>query len=291
MKVQTSAALLLSSWVPATYAWGTLGHYTVAYVATNFVSTATKTYFQGILGDTTTDYLATVATWPDSYRYTTAGAFSAPFHYIDAQDSPPTSCGVSYSRDCGTTGCIVSAIQNYTTILQKGTASAANLDIAAKMIIHFLGDIHQPLHDENLDVGGNTIAVTYAGATTNLHSIWDTAIPEQYTGGYALSDAKTWAATLTTAIKTGTYSSLKAGWTEDIDIDDPVTSSMVWASDSNAYVCSTVLPKGVTAVETGDLSTNGYYTAAIPVVKLQIAKAGYRLAAWLDLIATGTTNL
>ncbi|ATZ52163.1 hypothetical protein BCIN_07g06590 [Botrytis cinerea B05.10] len=136
MKVQTSAALLLSSWVPATYAWGTLGHYTVGYVATNFVSTATKTYFQDILGDTSADYLASVAAWADSYRYTTAGTFTAPFHYIDAQDNPPSSCGVSYSRDCGSTGCIISAINNYTTILQKGTASAANLDIAAKMIIH-----------------------------------------------------------------------------------------------------------------------------------------------------------
>ncbi|RAL64302.1 hypothetical protein DID88_002194 [Monilinia fructigena] len=261
--------------------------YTVAYVATNFVSTATKSYFQEILGNTSTDYLASVATWSDSYRYTTAGAFSAPFHYIDAQDSPPSSCGVEYSRDCGSSGCVVSAINNYTTILQKGTANAANLNIAAK----FIGDIHQPLHDENLDVGGNTISVTYAGKTTNLHAVWDTSIPEQYVGGYSLADAKSWAATLTTAIKTGNYSSLKAGWTEDIDIHDPITSSLAWASDTNAYVCSTVLKDGVADVKTGDLSTNGYYTAAIPVVKLQIAKAGYRLAAWLDLIATGTTNL
>ncbi|KAF7863194.1 hypothetical protein EAF04_007277 [Stromatinia cepivora] len=291
MKVQTSAALLLSSWVPATYAWGGLGHETVAYIATNFVSAATKSYFQGILGDSTTDYLASVAAWSDSYRYTAAGKFSAPFHFIDAEDNPPTSCGVDYARDCGSGGCVVSAIKNYTSILQDGTASAANLDIAAKMIIHFVGDIHQPLHDEELDIGGNTISVTYAGKKTNLHAIWDTQIPEQYVGGYALADAKTWAATLTTAIKTGTYSSLASGWTEGIDIDDPVSSSMVWAVDSNAHVCSTVFSDGVSAVETGDLSTNGYYAAAIPIVKLQIAKAGYRLAAWLDLIATGTTNL
>jgi len=49
----------------------------------------------------------------DSYRYTTAGKFSAPFHYIDALDSPPSSCGVDYTRDCGTGGCVVSAINNY----------------------------------------------------------------------------------------------------------------------------------------------------------------------------------
>ncbi|PQE14177.1 nuclease s1 protein [Rutstroemia sp. NJR-2017a BVV2] len=286
MKFQACAAILLAAGIPSSYAWGTLGHYTVGYVATNFVSTATKTYFQKILSDTSTDYLATVATWADSYRYTTAGSFSAPFHYIDAQDSPPSSCGVEYSRDCGSTGCVVSAIKNYTTILQKGTASAANLAIAAK----FVGDIHQPLHDENLDVGGNTISVTYNGATTNLHSIWDTAIPEQYVGGYSLADAKSWAATLTTAIKTGTYKTAKTSWASTADISDPVSSAMVWASDSNAYVCSTVIPKGVAAVEGVDLS-GAYYTSAIPVVELQIAKAGYRLAAWLDLIATGTTSL
>lgn len=54
---------------------------------------------------------------------------------------------------------------------------------------------------------------------------------------------------------------------------------MVWASDTNAHVCDTVFADGVASVKTGDLSTNGYYAAAIPVVKLQIAKAGYRLVA------------
>lgn len=49
----------------------------------------------------------------DSYRYTTAGTFSAPYHYIDALDSPPTSCSVDYARDCGVGGCVVSAISNY----------------------------------------------------------------------------------------------------------------------------------------------------------------------------------
>ena len=65
---------------------------------------------------------------------------------------------------------------------------------------------------------------------------------------------------------------------------------MVWASDSNAYVCTTVIPDGVAATEDIDLSGK-YYTTVLPVVKLQFAKAGYRLAAWLNLIATGSTGL
>ncbi|PVH76445.1 S1/P1 nuclease [Cadophora sp. DSE1049] len=291
MKMQLSTStLLLASLAPLCSAWGTLGHDTIAYIATNFVSSATKTYFQTILGDTSTDYLASVATWADSYRYTTAGKFSAPFHYIDAQDSPPSSCGVDYSRDCGTGGCVVSAISNYTTRVKTTSLTSAERIIAAKMLIHFIGDIHQPLHDENLDVGGNDIDVTFNGVSTNLHAIWDTAIPEKLIGGYSLAYAKTWATNLTTAIKTGTYKSASASWLTGMKLSDPVASSMIWASDSNAYVCSAVMPKGVSPLETVDLA-GAYYEGVVGVVELQVAKAGYRLAAWLNLIATGVTGL
>jgi hypothetical protein len=125
--------LLTSALLPGALAWGAMGHEAVAYVASNFVSATTKSYFQTLLGDTSADYLATASTWADSYRYTTAGKFSAPFHYIDANDSPPSTCGVDYARDCGAAGCIVSALQNYTTILLDARYSAANRQIAAKV--------------------------------------------------------------------------------------------------------------------------------------------------------------
>lgn len=139
----------------------------------------------------------------------------------------------------------------------------------------FVGDIHQPLHDENLDYGGNDIDVTYGSDSTNLHAIWDTNMPEQYAGGYTLADAKKWATTLTTAIKSGTYESEASGWLNGLDLSDPVSTSMSWAQDANAYVCSTVMPNGYQVLETEDLS-GSYYTSALPVIKLQFAKAGYR---------------
>ncbi len=113
MAYRMLSAAVLASTIPTAVAWGAMGHEAVAYVATNFVASATKTYFQGLLGDTSGDYLASVAAWADSYRSTTAGKFSAPFHYIDANDSPPSSCGVDFDRDCGSEGCVVSAIANY----------------------------------------------------------------------------------------------------------------------------------------------------------------------------------
>lgn len=104
--MRTSALLLpVLTFAPSALAWGDLGHQTVAAIAQNYLSSATQTWVSDLLGDTMVD----VATWADEYRYTTAGAFSKGFHFIDAKDSPPTSCSVSYSRDCGS-GCSVSAM-------------------------------------------------------------------------------------------------------------------------------------------------------------------------------------
>lgn len=114
-------------------------------------------------------------------------------------------------------------------------------------------------------------------------------MPEQLVGS-TQADALTWATSLTKAINSGTYESEASSWLTGIDLSDPITTAMSWATDSNAYVCSTVIPNGISAVENVDLS-GAYYNSAIPVIELQIAKAGYRLAAWLDLIATGETGL
>ncbi|KAF2474153.1 uncharacterized protein BDR25DRAFT_332322 [Lindgomyces ingoldianus] len=290
MAIPKVLLLSLLPFLPCTSAWGTLGHDTVAFIAQNFVSASTATWAQNILADTSTSYLASVATWADSYRYTTEGAFSAPYHYIDANDNPPSSCSVDYDRDCPAEGCVVSAIANYTTRVKTSNISATEKQKALKWIVHFIGDIHQPLHDEALEVGGNTISVTFSGTATNLHHIWDSNMPEKLIGGYSLTDAKNWATNLTAEIKSGSYASQAAGWLSGINGADAKASSMVWAKDANAYVCSTVLPNGAEAVRNQALD-GAYYDKAIPVIELQIAKAGYRLAAWLNLIATGQVGL
>ena len=93
--------------------------------------------------------------------------------------------------------------------------------------------------------------------------------------------------TLTTMIKSGIYESLAAGWVSGISISTQASikkAAMKWANDSNAKVCTVVMPDGVDTLESGDLDGD-YYTSALPTVKLQLAKAGYRLAKWLDAIA------
>lgn len=179
-----SSLLLIVATLHGVRAWGSLGHATVAYIAQNYVTDDVATWYestpdlilqtlfreadtqdraQGVLDDTSDSYLANIASWADSYRETTAGAWSASLHFIDAEDDPPTACNVDFDRDCGDTGCSVSAITNYTQRVGDGRLSATNVNQALMFLVHFVGDITQPLHDEAYEVGGNDIDVTYQG--------------------------------------------------------------------------------------------------------------------------------
>jgi S1/P1 Nuclease len=278
--------LLLSGLVslPGVLSWGILGHQTVAWIAQSLISDDTASFVKSTLESSRTDYMANISTWAESYRYTSAGAWSAPLHYIDANDSPPGECDVEFNRDCGESGCVVSALVNYTNIVMDTGASADERRDALRFVIHFAGDIHQPLHVENIERGGNGINVTFAGKSNNLHHLWDTEIPEKIADGLG---AKAWAQTLVDDINNGNTFGNVSAWGQDISLDDTEATTLSWADDANDFVCTDVLPDGVAAVEEGDLS-NAYFDAHGQVAKLQIAKAGYRLAKYLDLIASAS---
>ncbi|KAK3393190.1 phospholipase C/P1 nuclease domain-containing protein [Podospora didyma] len=278
--------------LPPAIAWGGFGHIAVAYVATNFVSNETTAYFQRLLRNDTQDYLAGVATWADSLRYSKYFRFTSPFHYIDAKDDPPRYCGIEYERDCKEVGCVVSALANYTTRLLDADLHISERNIAAKFIIHFVGDIHQPLHTEDVARGGNSIPVTFDGRNFNLHHVWDTSIVEKLVGHvsrHPYAEAERWAGELTQEINSGKFKASSQSWLKDVDLADPKSTALAWAVEANAYVCTTVLPEGPQAIIGQELGSS-YYEAAAPVVEAQVARAGYRLAAWLDLIVSNINS-
>jgi hypothetical protein len=215
------------------------------------------------------------------------------FHYIDAEDDPPNSCNVDFERDChAEEGCIVSAIANYTQRVQQPSVLPAHeVNYALRWIVHFLGDIAQPLHTEAIAVGGNTINVTFDGEGWNLHALWDTAIPNKIRDidNVSLADAKSWAADLIQDIKTGKYKACAQTWVQGDDIADARRSALAWARDTNLYVCSSVFPESVAAVSKVDLGGD-YFEQAAETVQIQIAKGGYRLAHWLDQLAAVQQN-
>ena len=130
----------------------------------------------------------------------------------------------------------------------------------------------------------------YGGEKENLHAIWDTNMLEQRVGGDGLADAARWSETLVQEIRNGSYAAARAGWVKGLELEDPEGSTAGVSGDANAFVCIEVLKGGVGAVQGKELSTE-YYGAAVPVFEVQIAKAGVRLAAWLNLIVTNTTGL
>ncbi|SPO04667.1 probable nuclease S1 precursor [Cephalotrichum gorgonifer] len=288
MKASTSILALTALVLPqVAVAWDGFGHITVAYLASHFVSPTTEKYLKHVLGNNTEDYLGSVATWADSFRKTEEGAFSDTFHYIDALDDPPFWCGVDLERDCGETGCVVTALANYTLQSLDPSLSLAQRHQAAKFVIHFVGDLHQPLHNENVEAGGNGIDVLFNGVEIDLHHVWDGSIGTLLVNDGVAGDpyviAKKWSTQLMVELTTGKYAEEKAGWLEGIDLKDPATTALGWSRDCNSYICTTVLPEGPTAIIGQELS-GAYYEKAAPVVELLVAKAGYRLAAWLDLI-------
>ena len=177
---------------------------------------------------------------------------------------------------------MVSAIANYTQRVQDGRLSVENTKEALEFLIHFLGDITQPLHDEAEEVGGNDISVTWDGETTNLHACWDTQMVEKAAGGEnSTGTVESFSQTLIDAIDSGDYSSEKASWVSCVNPSTASNCALEWAQDANAINCAYVLKSD----ESGQELDGDYYTGAKPYILQQLAKAGYRLGAYLNNIA------
>ena len=82
-------------------------------------------------------------------------------------------------------GDIIVGIQNCIDVLKDATTSQKDKEFYLRMLVHFIGDLHMPLHvGLKEDRGGNSFKVKWFGKQTNLHSVWDTKIIEGYEMSY-----------------------------------------------------------------------------------------------------------
>jgi hypothetical protein len=181
---------------PAAKAWGCKGHQTVALIAEKHLTPEARQLVQKLLsenpidpklsrycGGATRDLMADASTWADDIR---AERKNGPWHYIDI---PRGSERGPLEPYCGKEGCVTRAISEQLAILKDGGTEGTKRAEALRYIIHFVGDLHQPLHTiTNADEGGNCVPVKYLrrkprehnhSFSPNLHSIWDGAIPER----------------------------------------------------------------------------------------------------------------
>src|SRR4051794_33270928 len=171
-------AILLTGMAGQADAWGPEGHAIVADIAEAHLTPAAAAQVTRLLALEDRQHLDHVASWADGIR--ASHRETAPWHFVDI---PLDAVNYDPARDCAGGNCVVSKISQFTAVLANGSAVDADRLNALKWVVHFVGDIHQPLHAEDHDDrGGNDVRLTYFSKSTNLHSIWDGGIIEQATG-------------------------------------------------------------------------------------------------------------
>lgn len=152
--------------------WGQLGHRIVAQIADSHLSKKAKSRIAKILGH---ESIAMVSNWPDFIKSDTAFKYLDTWHYINFEK------GLSYDqlkevlkKDTAGVHDAYSAICFLSGELRKKDLPLEKQQMYLKLLVHIVGDVHQPLHvSPEGSTGGNAIKVQWFGQNSNLHRVWD----------------------------------------------------------------------------------------------------------------------
>jgi nuclease S1 len=158
------------------FAWGPLGHRIVARLAEARLTPQARATARKLLALRGARHLADVSVWADDLRDIDPVLFrrTRQLHFVNFHS---TACIYDPPRDCRGGNCVVAAIAKYSAILADGSNNGAERAEALAFVVHFVGDVHQPLHaDYRNDAGANDFQVRWRGQGTNLHRIWDSTM-------------------------------------------------------------------------------------------------------------------
>ena len=146
--------------------WGQIGHRTTGHIAQQYLTVEAAAEVKRVLGD---ESLAQVSIWMDEVRSDERFDYMSPWHYVTIPE------GKTYENaDKNEDGDILWAIDKVVTELEKGNLSAEQEAINLKVLVHLVGDLHQPLHVGNrTDRGGNDVKLQWFWQDSNLHRVWD----------------------------------------------------------------------------------------------------------------------
>ncbi|KAK0620151.1 S1/P1 nuclease [Immersiella caudata] len=289
-----SLSLALLAVNPA-LSWDGFGHQTVGYIAQKYFTSEANATLGAIIGLNSNFDIGDAAAWADTVRDGANLPWSKNWHFINPKGDDPNNhvCTVNYTIDCPGSNCIIAAIMNQTNILLDTTRPLITRRNATMWLLHFFGDLHQPMHTSGFKLGGNAVRpvcwdspAPCPGGTRNLHAIWDSAIPrkwrsmpEETTPAEDKVAAVAWAADI--------YAKQQVegidGYGACADLHGP-GCVLGYAAESNRLVCTNALKDGEPWVLSHDLSKE-YYEENAKVVEGRVAKAGVRLAAWMNGIA------
>lgn len=159
-------AVLLLTLPGSVSAWGPTGHRVVGRIAERHLTPEAQRGVAALLGP---DSLARVSTWADDIRSDPNWKKATPWHFISIDDNETLETTARVPE-----GDVVEAIQRFEKVLRDPQADRQAKAEAIKFLVHFIGDVHQPLHvGRRADRGGNEIIVLWFREPSNLHSVWD----------------------------------------------------------------------------------------------------------------------
>lgn len=238
------------------WGWGREGHAVIAAVAEEHLDETTKVMVQSLIGN---NHLYSVAPWADDIRKERRE--SGTWHYVNI----PLSGKYDSSRDCALPkSCVVAKVEDFLHVLMDKNAPREERAAALKYVVHFVADVHQPMHAVKEDAGGNGIHVSFLNSSQcgpyecNLHGVWDTSM------------------ILRTGIEREEYAQHEEQLVraEKLDMLSGGAPEQ-WANESVALATAAWVPDGTNLDEK-------YYEKQIKVVDRQIALAGLRLARLLN---------
>ena len=160
--------LLLAFSTPA-HAWGPQGHEIAARIAADNLTPSARLRISQLLGGDAFDLMVLDSNWADEVR--SDRPQTSAWHYVNIEVGAR---GYDRRRDCPRDNCVVRQIERDIGLLRDPRAPrAARLD-AFRYLIHFVADLHQPLHAaDRHDKGGNSFNVMAGRRRSNLHRVWD----------------------------------------------------------------------------------------------------------------------
>ncbi len=244
-------ALLLCLQVQAVD-WGQTGHRTTGAIAQKYLSNKARKAIDNLLDG---ESLAFVSTYADEIKSDNAYRSYGPWHYVNVPfdktyDTHPHS----------EKGDVIQGIDTCIVVLKSKTASKQEKAFHLRLLVHLVGDLHQPMHTGiSEDKGGNDFQVRWYNDGTNLHSVWDTRMIESYGMSY------TELASNMPQITKKQRKKIGSGTHRD------------WMEDSR-----NVVKQIYATTEKGDKLGYRYMYDNFSTVRSQLQKGGIRLAALLN---------
>jgi len=244
--------IFCSSFTLNGFAWGVTGHRATGLIAERYLNAKAKKKIHQLLGG---ESLAMVSNWMDEIKSDSAYDYMYDWHWVTIET------GQTYDKSKkNPNGDVIVTLEKVIAALKTHTLDAKKEAESIKMLVHLLGDIHQPLHVGCCDdQGGNKVKVKWFRNESNLHKVWDSEMIDETRLSYT---------ELAQALRNPDKNTLSS-WRK--------TSVRDWAHESMTY------RKQVYEVGDGNLGY-AYTYKNFSVVKERLLKAGVRLANVLNQI-------